>query len=141
MRTDHRLMLVVLAVEDVPRARRFYLDVFGWDIAVDLDVYVEFRLPGGPGDPGRHASTNVSIYKRDVYAGNTGEPALPTPAAGSTTSTELYLTVDDLDAVCERLRAAGARELAAPTVKPWGDTVAYWSDRDGNVLGVARTAN
>jgi uncharacterized glyoxalase superfamily protein PhnB len=56
---------------------------------------------------------------------------------GAITATELYLHVDDLDAAIERLRAAGASELAPAAPRPWGDTAAYYADPDGNVIAVA----
>jgi len=122
-----RLALTILAVSDLPRAVRFYREAFAWPLVVDLPVFAQFRLPG---------ETGVCVYQQDTYAANTRQP----PAAcaeGEITGTELYLLVDDLDDAMERLRAAGARELAAPEPKPWGDTAAYFADPDGNVIAVA----
>jgi uncharacterized glyoxalase superfamily protein PhnB len=38
----------------------------------------------------------------------------------------------------ERLARAGARLLAAPAERDWGDIVAYMSDPDGNIIALAR---
>lgn len=122
-----RLRLVILAVDDVARAVAFYRAAFDWEVAVDLPVYVEFALTPESG---------VSIYQRDSFAINTGVTPEAVPD-GAITSTELYLHVDDLDAAMERLRAAGARELAPAAPRMWGDTAAYFADPDGNVIAVA----
>ena len=122
-----RLRLVILAVDDVPRAVAFYRAAFDWEVVVDLPVYVEFALTPESG---------VSIYERTAFARNTGLVPERCPD-GAITSTELYLHVDDLDAAVERLRAAGARELSAPAPRLWGDTAAYFADPDGNVIAVA----
>jgi lactoylglutathione lyase len=44
---------------------------------------------------------------------------------------EIGLVADDVAAACERAVAAGATLLAAPKVKPWGQTVAYVRCPDG----------
>ena len=49
---------------------------------------------------------------------------------------ELCVYADDTDAAAERLRAAGARELAAPRDYPWGERLAYFEDVEGNAIHV-----
>jgi uncharacterized glyoxalase superfamily protein PhnB len=39
----------------------------------------------------------------------------------------LFLYVDDIDAHCERARAAGAKVLTEPKVSDYGEE--YWADR------------
>ena len=123
-----RLSLVILAVRDLSRATRFYSDVFGWSVAVEVPVYVEFALPDG---------MRLGLYQRDAFIKNTDAPATPR-LAGHTTATELYLTVDDLVATLARLAAAGAPCRSPLAPRPWGDTAAYYEDPDGNVVVVAR---
>jgi predicted enzyme related to lactoylglutathione lyase len=125
--SDARLRLVILAVDDVPRAVAFYRAAFAWKATVELPVYVEFELTPEMG---------VSIYERSAFAANTKVSPEHCPE-GALTATELYLHVDDLDAAVARLREAGARELAPPEPKVWGDTAAYFADPDGNVIAVA----
>ncbi|RTL21704.1 MAG: VOC family protein [Burkholderiales bacterium] len=47
---------------------------------------------------------------------------------------EIGFTVADVAAAFERAVAAGAHPLAAPTVKPWGQTVAYVRCPDGALV-------
>lgn len=46
----------------------------------------------------------------------------------------LYLAVDDLDAVEGRARAAGAQITSPVEVRPWGERSFYCLDLDGNHL-------
>lgn len=123
-----RLILMILAVESLPRSEAFYRAVFGWTARVRVPVYVEFALPDGRG---------LGLYQREAFARNTGE--LPGPReAGAITGTELYLHCDDLDAAIGRIEAAGGRTLSPCAPRPWGDLASYHADPDGNVLVLAR---
>jgi predicted enzyme related to lactoylglutathione lyase len=118
------LALVILAVEDLARARAFYAAAFGWTERVAVSVYAEFELPAG---------MCLGLYERRGFALNTGETPCQIPA-GAIASTELYFVVLDLDAEIARVTAAGARPLSPRMVRGWGDEAAYFADPDGNVL-------
>lgn len=47
---------------------------------------------------------------------------------------EIGFTVDDVPAAYDRAVAAGARAMAAPLTKPWGQTVAYVRCPDGTLV-------
>lgn len=47
---------------------------------------------------------------------------------------EIGFTVTDVQAAYDRAVAAGARALAAPVTKPWGQTVAYVRCPDGTLV-------
>jgi predicted enzyme related to lactoylglutathione lyase len=128
MASTARHVLTVLAVEDLARARAFYLAAFGWGVVVDAAVYVELAVAGG---------MRLGLYDRVGFARNTGLPA-SVVGEGGTTATEVYFQVDELEPAIDRMRAAGARELSALAVRPWGDEAIYFSDPDGNVLVLAR---
>jgi uncharacterized glyoxalase superfamily protein PhnB len=123
-----RRVLLVLACEDVARARAFYVRALGWEVKADLPVYVEMAVPTG---------LRVGLYARDLYASNTGEPPPSAPRAG-TTACELYLYVDDPRSALERLVAAGGRLLTPVAPRRWGDEAGYVADPEGNVVAVAR---
>jgi len=50
---------------------------------------------------------------------------------------ELFVYVDDVDAVLERLRAAGVAVLREPEDMPWGERIAFVADPDGNPVTLA----
>lgn len=126
--SEVRPVTTILAVRDLRRSVAFYRAAFGWPVRIEVPVLVEFELPGG---------TGLSLYQREGFARNTGtEPALP-PAQG-TTGTELYLHCDELEALIERIRAAGGQVLTPLAPRSWGDEAAYFADPDGNVIAVGR---
>lgn len=47
---------------------------------------------------------------------------------------ELGLVTEDVPAAHARALAAGARELAAPSTKPWGQTVSWLRAPDGTLI-------
>ena len=121
-------VLLVLACQDVARARAFYLRAFGWEVKADLSFYVEMEAPTG---------LRVGLYARDGFERNTGEPSAPRPSGG-TTSCELYVYVDDPASALERLVSAGARRITEVAPRAWGDAAGYAADPEGNVVAVAR---
>jgi len=122
------LSIVILAVDDVARARDFYTGLFGWTVRVDAGVFVQLSLRGGP---------DVGLYQRAGFAVNTGLPAARS-GTDETTAAELYLSVDgDLDGWVDRMVAAGATLLSKPQRRGWGDVVAYFRDPDGHVVALA----
>ena len=131
MPTNARLALVILAVYELSRARRFYVEAFGWTETVTTPVYVEFALPDG---------MRLGLYLREGFSRNTGAP-VSLRAPHHTTATELYLVVDDLDASVARLEGLGARCLSPAAERPWGDRAAYFEDPEGNVLVVVHPKN
>jgi catechol 2,3-dioxygenase-like lactoylglutathione lyase family enzyme len=124
-----RLDIVILAVENLARARAFYESVFGWPIVVSAPVYVEL-------DAG---SARVGLYDRRSFGKNTGETP-PAAAPNELSRTELYVRVDSLPRAIARLEAAQARCLSPLARRPWGDDAAYFADPDGNVVVVAAAA-
>lgn len=125
---EARLTLLILAVEDLIQAVRFYRTAFGWVQTVDDVIYAEFALPG---------DQRLGLYARAGFERNVGQ-APRKGARGEITGTEIYLYVHDLAAASARVEAAGARALSPRAQRAWGDEAAYFADPDGNVLVLAR---
>lgn len=47
---------------------------------------------------------------------------------------EIALVTPDVDSLFQRALKAGATEIAKPTTKPWGQTVAYLRDTEGHLV-------
>jgi predicted enzyme related to lactoylglutathione lyase len=123
------LALVILAVEQLPRATAFYRTVLEWKQVVDAPAYCELESPRG---------MRLGIYDRRSFGNNVG--GIPAPHPGPIATTELYFHVEDVDAMVARACEAGARLLGAAADRAWGDRVAYVADLDGFVVAFARRA-
>lgn len=108
------------AVDDVPRAKQFYGDTLGLDVADEMGGLV-LKLRSG----------NLFVYPKDDY----------TPA----TFTVLNFEVDDVDAAVDELTEAGVRferyegfEQDAKGVArmPDGPSIAWFTDPAGNIFSV-----
>src|SRR5215210_3249158 len=111
--SEARLALVILAVEDRALSLAFYREAFGWSLEVDAPTYAELALPGG---------MRLGLYDRRGFGKNFGHEPRPT---GGITCTELYLHVDDIERVSDRILHAGGRLLDQRRARDWGDEVAY----------------
>jgi lactoylglutathione lyase len=121
-------VLTILAVTDLQAMAGFYDEALGWPRRVDVPVFVEFELPDGRG---------LGVYQREGFAQNTGVAPAVIPD-GAISGTEIYLHCPDLEGAIERMKAAGARELAPLAPRDWGDEAAYFADPEGHVLVLAR---
>ena len=120
------LQLVALVVRDYDPAIRFFVDVLGFELVEDTPSltndgrakrWVVVRPVGGQtGILLAHADGDhqANIVGRQ-FAGRVG----------------LFLRVDDFDASCERMIAAGVRFPSPPRVEAYGK-VAVFIDLEGN---------
>lgn len=79
-------------------------------------------------------TTALAFAQHEVARSNLGRDYLAAGASSSPLGMEIGLVTDDVKAAFERAVEAGAQALAAPTVKPWGQTVAYVRCPDGTLV-------
>jgi lactoylglutathione lyase len=116
----------ILYVKDVPRSVAFYEDAFGLirRFVHEAGMYAEM-------DTGATTlSFAASGLAKSNLPGGFRENQLADPPAGF----EVAFTTDDVQAAYDRALAAGAVAVAPPTIKPWGQTVAFVRDKDGIVV-------
>jgi predicted enzyme related to lactoylglutathione lyase len=110
-----RLIRVLIRVPDIERAVAFYADVLG--------------SAGRRVSPGRHhfavGSVEVACYD-PVADGDLHD------TAQSLSLWQLYVAVDDLEAVLERVRDSGGSVGQPISSKPWGERSFYAADPFGN---------
>ncbi len=109
-----------LATDDLAAATAFYVGLFGWETQ-DTDMgggwmYRLFKVPGGS----RHLG---GMFQKG--------PDMPFP-----TNWLHYITVSDIDAAVERIKAAGGAVMNGPMDVPGGDRVAQCSDDQGAGFGL-----
>jgi catechol 2,3-dioxygenase-like lactoylglutathione lyase family enzyme len=116
---------ITMFVEDPTRSKEFYERVFGAPAIFEDDHSVAFEF--------ENMIVNLLVER--------AAPELiePTPVAGRESGERFQLTiwVEDADAVCEQLRAAGVELLNGPQDRVWGMRTAAFADPDGHVWEVA----
>jgi catechol 2,3-dioxygenase-like lactoylglutathione lyase family enzyme len=117
---------ITIVVDDYDRAIEFFTGVLGFDLAEDSPAltndgrpkrWVVVRPPG--------AETGILLARAD---GERQSAAVGNQAGGRV---GFFLRVDDFDAACQRMTAAGVEFLTAPRTEPYG-RVAVFADPWGN---------
>jgi hypothetical protein len=104
--------------DDAERAKRFYADLFDWEVTSDPAFGGYGLVDTGAGE--------------DALAGGIGAPSGP-----GETGVKIYLKVDDLEAYLTRAEELGGKRLAEPMELPGGaGTIAVLADPDGNPVGL-----
>ncbi|MFL5679667.1 MAG: VOC family protein [Chloroflexota bacterium] len=122
---DQRLSLITLGVRDLARARRFY-EALGWSSASKPEDDVVFFQSGG---------MVVGLWGRDQLTEDSGVE--DSGGWGGVTLAYNTRSPEEVDAVIEQARAAGATipRAGAPTF--WGGYSAVFVDPDGHPWEVA----
>ncbi len=118
--------VITLFVEDLDRAKVFYRDVFGLPVAYEDGNSAFFRF----------ANMGVNL----LATGAAPELIEPAAVASREAGSRLVLTVgvDDVDAVCAELAAAGVALLNGPVNRPWGIRTASFTDPGGHIWEIAQ---
>jgi lactoylglutathione lyase len=116
----------VLYAEDVELVAAFYQK---------LGFEEQFRMPSQDGSAGY-----IGLRRDDAELGVTTE-ASPRALAGVDPGPgprhEMFVYVDDLDAVLLPLRQAGTAIVREPADMPWGERLAFVRDPEGNLVTLA----
>ena len=119
---------VILYVKDVSASLDFYKEAFGLSIRLFKDdngiAYGELETGSA-----RLAFANLKLANLhlllEVVASSTDKPPL---------GFEIALVVADVPALYAQAVKAGATVVSEPSIKPWGQTVAYLRDKDGHIV-------
>jgi catechol 2,3-dioxygenase-like lactoylglutathione lyase family enzyme len=117
---------ITLFQEDLAAAKRFYQDVFELPVVFEDENSAVFKF----GDTlinlldAREAPTLIA-------------PAKPAPE-DTGVRFQFTLGVDDVDAMCDELKAKGVEILNGPMDRPWGIRTASFHDPGGHIWEIAR---
>ncbi|NCT84366.1 MAG: VOC family protein [Comamonadaceae bacterium] len=115
-------------VADVPASLAFFERAFGLKTRFLHESGAYGEVDTGAGGTALafvdHATARDSVQHDYVAADASAKPL----------GMEIGFTVADVPAAFDRAVAAGARPLAAPVTKPWGQTVAYVRCPDGTLV-------
>jgi catechol 2,3-dioxygenase-like lactoylglutathione lyase family enzyme len=118
---------LVLIVQDVPKASRFYQDVVGLELEHEPDHEWAWFWAGKVGDPQRIALHRGTLLFEE-------HSPFPEGHRFGTVHFAFDIAPEDLDASVERVRAAGV-EVYGPVEFDWMNARSYYFyDLDGNLL-------
>jgi predicted enzyme related to lactoylglutathione lyase len=113
--------------DDVERATSFYKDIFGWEIMAmpELDYHIVSTGPSGEQGPTEPGYIGGGMFARQ---GNVSTPVIT-------------IDVDDIDATLATVEARGGSTVEKKI--PVGDMgfAAYFTDCEGNLLGLWQSAS
>jgi predicted enzyme related to lactoylglutathione lyase len=114
----HQVAFFEVVSAEPARARKFYGELFDWQIAADPELDGYALVDTGAGE--------------DAVGGGIGASSGP-----GDTGVKIYVRVDDLDAYLSRAEELGGTRLVPPTDLP-GDfgRFAIFTDPDGNQVGL-----
>lgn len=118
---EPRLSLVTLGVADLARSRRFYGQGLGWRESSAGNETVAFFQLGG---------VVLALYGRDALAADAGLEAAGSGFGGIALAQNVRRR-EDVAAVLDRARAAGAAILKPAQDTFWGGHSGYFADPDG----------
>ncbi|MGH2717920.1 MAG: VOC family protein [Actinomycetota bacterium] len=122
---------IMLGVENVARAKRFYAEGLGCAITQDHTGFVMLDLGEG--------SSTLALYPRAGAAADAGVDAEGSGFRG----VSFHHIVDSRDAVDEAMQkatAAGGAVVKEAAAARWGGYYGYFSDPDGYLWKVATSA-
>lgn len=125
---DQRISFVTLAVADLDATRRFYLDGLGWQ--ADMDVPGEVLMIR----VGEHVV--LSLWNEDEFKAEVG-PLGRGDGVAPFTLAHNVATPEEVDAVLETARAAGADPVSDGERRDWGGYTGYFGDPDGHRWEIA----
>ena len=103
-----------IAADDLDRAKKFYADILGLEVAMDLGWILTFAADGA-------AAPQISVAKE-------GGSGTPVP--------DISIEVDNITEVHQRVLAAGFRVEYGPRTEPWGLTRFYVRDPFGRLVNI-----
>ncbi|MGX5680085.1 VOC family protein [Schumannella luteola] len=116
---------LTLFVDNVPRARDFYAEVFGLPVHYQDEASAVFDF----------GNTLINLLQAEEGPGLI-EPA-PVGRSIDGATAQYTITVDDVDATAALVVSRGAELLNGPQDRPWGIRTACFRDPDGHVWEIA----
>ncbi|BBX68006.1 VOC family protein [Mycolicibacterium psychrotolerans] len=112
---------ISLNVADPSASAEFLTRHVGHTVAMQADGFVSLSHPdGGPNVV--YLRSGLPTFRPAHRAGSAGDGLL------------LVFVVDDVDAVYENVRAAGASVVTAPETEPWGERYCQFEDPNGIIV-------
>ena len=124
-----RYVEFILYVADQTASRDFYQAVLGLIPRLDVPGMTEFQL---------NESAVLGLMPASGIKRLLGLAIAEPVESGRFPKCELYIPVDNPQAMSETVVEAGGKLLSPAEPRDWGDLVAYAADLDGHVLAFAK---
>lgn len=121
---QQQISIVTLAINDLERSRRFYVDGFGWTPVFQNDDIVFYQMNGFVLGTWLGAMLAEDMQRQNAKPGGF--------ALGHNLASR-----DDVQPVVDRLLKHGGRLLKAPIAPPHGGFAGYVADPDDNAWEIA----
>ncbi|KUF15040.1 MULTISPECIES: VOC family protein [Streptomyces] len=121
---------ILLAVRDMDRAKRFYMEGLGWEIENDYGISVFFASDG---------ASPIGFYGRAGLAEQVGTDP-DGSGFGGMVLTYVVRSEARVDEVMAEAQKAGAGILNPAGVLPWGGYGGTFTDPDGYIWSVSYSA-
>ncbi len=114
---------VVLIVDDIDTAQRFYTETLGLPLKHRRGNYAQIES----------GETRLGLFSRSAMVSIVEDAAEPSDSKAAA-KFELGFKVDDCDKVFSELVKCGVPVVAQPQTRSWGQRTAYLADPDGNLI-------
>jgi catechol 2,3-dioxygenase-like lactoylglutathione lyase family enzyme len=122
---QQQISVITLGVADLPRARRFYADGFGWTPVFENEEIVFYQMNG----------LMLGTWLSPALQADMARPAGPGPAAMALAHN--VGAQAEVQPLIDRLAAAGGRTLRPADAPPHGGFRGYVADPDGHAWEIA----
>ena len=124
-------VIFIIYVPDQEKSRIFYEQVLGKPPVLSVPGMTEFQI---------NENSKLGLMPEKGIARLLGDHCAPPPWPKDFPRCELYLMVEDVEASFKRLIEAGGKIISKPSLRNWGDMVAYSADPDDHIVAFAKKA-
>jgi len=114
---------ITIAAQDPLKLKKFYSNIFGWEIQSESTDFITFRLKNG---------LMLSIYKADAHAGYLGSGTADIEAAPKTYLTINTASLKETDELFMELENRKVNIVKKPAKVYWGGYAGVIADPENN---------
>ena len=123
---EHRFSIITLGVKDRAAMTKFYEDTIGFK-NIGPEGMTMFDMGGFV----------LGLWEADKLAEDAGQPARPAEGFRNVALAYNARSIEEVDGIFERLKAAGVEITTPPHKAFWGGYSGYFADPEGNAWEVA----